>query len=386
MRWRAKVSLPSEWHYREMGYFITFEGGEGTGKSTQSKLLAERLRNNGKDLIITREPGGSPGAELIRNLLVTGSADRWAPMSEALLMYAARADHWQNRIYPALKNGQWVICDRFADSSMAYQGYGRGLDSIFLEGLYGRIIGSRKPNRTYVFDLDPKVGLQRSNLRLKQSDHAYVEGRFESLDLAFHQKVREGFLKIAAKEPGRCKIIDASLSVDEIHELIWQDVCSLDSLQAQSPPLSLPLWYGIPTVVMMVLFKDNQVLLGLRQGTGFMDGFYALPGGKHEGGESLKSSVIREVKEELGIVCKLEDVSFKGLVHANPSAGGEIIGECAYAIFQIDHFDGEITNAEPDKCKELGFFAIDQLPENITNMSRRCILQALSGEMYQEVV
>ena len=368
-----------------MGYFITFEGGEGTGKSTQSKLLAERLRNDGKDLIITREPGGSPGAELIRNLLVTGSADRWAPMSEALLMYAARADHWQNRINPALKNGQWVICDRFADSSMAYQGYGRGLDPQFLDGLYGRIIGAQRPHRTYVFDLDPKIGLQRSNLRLKQSDHAYIEGRFESLDLAFHQRVREGFLKIAAKEPGRCKIIDASVSMEEIHELIWQDVCSLDSPQAQNNIPSPPSWYGIPTAVMMVIIKDGKVVLGLRHGTGYMDGYYALPGGKHEGGESLKSSAIREVKEELGITCIPEDISFKGLIHATPSGGEEITGECAYAIFQIHDFSGEIINAEPNKCKELGFFSVDQLPENITNMSRRCILQALNGEMYQEV-
>ncbi|MBY0280918.1 MAG: dTMP kinase [Alphaproteobacteria bacterium] len=365
--------------------FITFEGGEGTGKSTQSKLLAERLRNEGKDLIITREPGGSPGAELIRNLLVTGSADRWAPMSEALLMYAARADHWQNRIYPALQAGKSVICDRFADSSVAYQGYGRGLDRGFLETLYNRIMGAQKPTRTYVFDLDPKVGLERSNLRLKQSDHAYVEGRFESLDLEFHQHVREGFLKIAAAEPKRCMVIDASLPLDEIHELIWQDVCSLDSLQTQSNPPRPPAWYGIPVAVMMVIIKDNKVLLGLRQGTGYMDGYYALPGGKHEGGESLKSSAIREVKEELGITCIPEDLSFKGLVHAIPSGGYEITGECAYATFQIHNFTGEITNAEPSKCKEVRFFPIDELPENITNMSRRCILQALSGEVYQEV-
>ena len=384
MHWHAKVLSPNEWRCSQMGYFITFEGGEGTGKSTQSKLLAERLRNDGKDLIITREPGGSPGAELIRNLLVTGSADRWAPMSEALLMYAARADHWQNRIYPALQKDSWVICDRFADSSMAYQGYGRGLDPKFLDGLYGRIIGAQKPRRTYVFDLDPEIGLKRSNLRLKQSDHAYVEGRFESLDLAFHQKVREGFLKIAAQEPNRCKIIDASLPLDEISEIIWQDVSSLGSLHQESIP-SPPSWYGIPTAVMMMIIKDGKVLLGLRQGTGFKDGFYALPGGKHDGGESLKSSVIREVKEELGIVCKPEDISFKGLVHANPTVGDEITGECAYATFQIDHFDGEITNAEPHKCKELGFFPIDQLPEPITQMSKRCILQALNGEMYQEV-
>jgi dTMP kinase len=368
-----------------MSCFITFEGGEGTGKSTQSRLLAERLKSEGKDVIITREPGGSSGAELIRKLLVTGSADRWAPMSEALLMYAARADHWQNLIYPALKADQWVICDRFADSSLAYQGYGRGLDLKFLDSLYGRIMGSQKPNRTYVFDLDPEVGLNRSNLRLRQSNQAYVEGRFESLDLSFHQKVREGFLKIAAQDPCRCKIIDASLPLKEISDLIWQDVCSLRTdVLKPCLPTSSP-WYGIPTAVMMVLIKENRVLLGLRRGTGFMDGFYALPGGKHEGGESLKSSAIREIKEELGIACKAQDLSFKGLIHGVPGNQAELTHECAYAIFQIHNFVGDIRNAEPDKCKELGFFPIDQLPESITDMSRRCILQVINGNMYQEV-
>ncbi len=210
-----------------MGFFITFEGGEGTGKSTQSKLLAEHLKQQNKDVIQTREPGGSPGAELIRNLLVTGSADRWAPMSEVLLMYAARADHWQNLIQPALKENKWVICDRFADSSTAYQGYGRGLDLSFLNTLYKNTIGSEKPHRTYIFDLDPKIGLERSHRRLEETHHAMIEGRFESLGLDFHERARVGFLKIAQEDPMRCKIIDASLSPHNIQKIIWEDIKNL---------------------------------------------------------------------------------------------------------------------------------------------------------------
>lgn len=146
-----------------------------------------------------------------------------------------------------------------------------------------------------------------------------------------------------------------------------------------------PSWYGIPTAVMMVIIKDNKVLLGLRQGTGYMDGYYALPGGKHEGGEFLKSSAIREIKEEIGINCRPEDVSFKGLVHGLPGIDSEINGEVMYVTFLIDKYEGVIKNTEPHKCKELRFFPVDELPKNITNMSRRCILQALSGKMYQEV-
>ncbi len=210
-----------------MSFFVTFEGGEGTGKSTQSKLLADRLIQNNENVVLTREPGGSPGAELIRALLVTGAADRWAPMSEVLLMYAARADHWQNLIQPALKDGKWVICDRFADSSTAYQGYGRGLDLGFLDTLYKNTVGSQKPKRTYIFDLDPKIGLERSNRRLEKTGHAAIEGRFESLSLDFHERARQGFLKIAEANSTRCKIIDASLPPEKIQEIIWEDIVIL---------------------------------------------------------------------------------------------------------------------------------------------------------------
>ncbi len=210
-----------------MSFFITFEGGEGTGKSTQSRLLAERLNQKNEKVVLTREPGGSPGAELIRNLLVTGSADRWAPMSEVLLIYAARADHWQNLIQPALRDGKWVICDRFADSSTAYQGYGRGLDLQFINTLYRNTIGDEKPKRTYVFDLNPEIGLERSHRRLEKTQHVAIEGRFESLGLAFHERVRQGFLKIAQEDQQRCKIIDALLPTETIQEIIWKDLQQL---------------------------------------------------------------------------------------------------------------------------------------------------------------
>lgn len=227
MPWLEKLLLHKEWLCNWVSFFITFEGGEGTGKSTQSKLLSARLTQENKNVVLTREPGGSPGAELIRSLLVTGSADRWAPMSEILLMYAARADHWQNLIQPALKNGKWVICDRFADSSTAYQGYGRGLDLYFINTLYKNTVGTEKPKRTYVFDLDPAIGLERSHRRLEKTQHTAIEGRFESLEIAFHERVRQGFLKIAQQEPTRCKIIDALLPQEEIHQIIWKDLQQL---------------------------------------------------------------------------------------------------------------------------------------------------------------
>ncbi len=204
------------------GRFITFEGGEGAGKSTQARLLANRLKEQNIPMIPTREPGGSKGAEAIRQLLVTGTKDRWSPICEALLMYAARADHWQRCIQPALQKGEWVICDRFADSSIAYQGYGRGINLNFLATLYTQTVGTYQPERTYIFDLDPELGLERAQHRLQQTHQD--ENRFESFDLAFHQRVRQGFLDIANQYPQRCLVIKASEPVDKIQEKIWQDI------------------------------------------------------------------------------------------------------------------------------------------------------------------
>ena len=211
----------------EQGKFITFEGGEGAGKSTQAKYLAEYLEQQGHNVILTREPGGSPGAELIRGLLVTGGADKWSAEAELLLMYAARADHWQKRIHPALEQGYWVICDRFADSSVAYQGYGRGIDLEFLNLLYKKTVGDRKPDKTYVFNIDPHKGLERASKR--SVDGNKNEDRFESFDLAFHERVHQGFLTIAHQDTSRCLIVDASQSIKEIKDLICQDISNLQS-------------------------------------------------------------------------------------------------------------------------------------------------------------
>lgn len=187
--------------------FITFEGGEGTGKSTQALILAETLKKNNIDVVLTREPGGSPGAEVIRNLLVTGSVDRWSSMSEVLLMYAARADHWQNTIKPALDHGNWVLCDRFADSTVAYQGYGRGVNCEFLKLLYKHVIGDAEPDITFIFDLDVEEGIKRAIARMEAD--TVVEGRFEAMDVEFHKRIRAGFLEIA-KTNARCCVLDAS--------------------------------------------------------------------------------------------------------------------------------------------------------------------------------
>lgn len=197
-----------------VGKFITFEGGEGTGKSTQTVLLADYLNDRGYQVVLTREPGGSDGAELIRALLVSGDVGRWSPITEVLLLYAARAEHWKKVIEPALARGDWVVCDRFADSTLAYQGYGHGVDRALINKLYRAVIGKRQPDWTFVFDLDPAIGVERA---LKRHTS---ENRFEHMDMAFHRRLREGFLKIAHQNPHRCHIIDANQSVYAIHREI----------------------------------------------------------------------------------------------------------------------------------------------------------------------
>lgn len=204
-----------------IGKFVTFEGGEGTGKSTQIQLLAEYLRLRGLNVIVTREPGGSAGAELIRALLVNGDVNRWSGTSEALLLNAARVDHWTNVIQPALQKGSWVLCDRFADSTVAYQGYGRGVSLEFLLGLHKSILQDATPNRTYVFDLDPKVGIERALSR-----HT-GENRFENMDLSFHERMRQGYLAIAHKNPERCLIVDANREIQVVFKGIREDAEAL---------------------------------------------------------------------------------------------------------------------------------------------------------------
>ena len=192
------------------GRFITFEGGEGTGKSTQVARLVERLRARGLEVVQTREPGGSPGAEDIRAIALNGDANRWSPMTEALLMFAARSDHLERTIRPALEAGRWVVCDRFADSSRAYQGVGGGTPAEFIEALDAAIVGATQPDLTLVFDLPVKVGLERAFGR------GLFETRFESKGLEFHERLRRGFLEIAAAHPERCAVIDADGDQDTV--------------------------------------------------------------------------------------------------------------------------------------------------------------------------
>ena len=192
------------------GRFITFEGGEGTGKSTQVALLATALADAGVDVISTREPGGAPGAEEIRNLLVNGATNRWTPMSEALLNYAARAEHLDKTVYPALEKGQWVISDRFADSTMAYQGFGHGVKRGAINKLGSAVLGDFKPDLTIIFDLDLEVGPERAGARGQGED------RYERMGHDFHDRLRQGFLQIANDEPERCVVIDASAPIEQI--------------------------------------------------------------------------------------------------------------------------------------------------------------------------
>ncbi len=200
------------------GRFITLEGGEGAGKSTQVRLLKEALVQAGLEVVLTREPGGSPGAEEIRNLLVTGDAGRWDGMSEALLNFAARRDHLCKTVWPAIERGVWVISDRFADSTIAYQGYAHGLPLKSLYDLWDIAIDGYRPDLTFILDLPVKTGLQRA---LGRGD---AEDRYEKMALDFHEKLKVGFLEIAKAEQNRCCVVDATQSIDEIQSDIRCDV------------------------------------------------------------------------------------------------------------------------------------------------------------------
>ncbi|WP_374313336.1 dTMP kinase [Dongia sp.] len=193
--------------------FVTFEGGEGAGKSTQIRLLAEALRQAGELVEVTREPGGTKGAEEIRALLVEGAAGRWQAETEALLHFAARAEHLAHVIRPALAAGKWVLCDRFADSTLAYQGYGQGLDLDWLWTLRRRIVGPTEPGLTFMMDLPVEKGLAR----------AETEQRYERMGVDFHRRLADGFRQLAAADPTRCRIIDAARA----REVIAADIAGL---------------------------------------------------------------------------------------------------------------------------------------------------------------
>ena len=194
--------------------FITFEGGEGSGKSTQIKILKNKLSKKHK-VIITREPGGTTEAELIRKLLVKGKSNKWSGATEVLLNFTARKDHVDKIIIPNLKNGKWVLCDRFSDSTLAYQGYGRNVNEKLIKNLNRSLINNLKPSLTILLDIDPNVGLGRSKRRNNN------ELRYENMPLNYHKKIRNAYLDIARKNKKRIKIIDASLDKDSISEIIW---------------------------------------------------------------------------------------------------------------------------------------------------------------------
>jgi dTMP kinase len=177
-------------------------------------LLAEALKNSRDEIVVTREPGGSPGAEQIRALLVDGDTRRWDPLTEALLHFAARRDHLVNKVLPALERGACVISDRFADSTTAYQGYGHGIGREPVEALYRLCVGELKPDLTLILDLPVEVGLARAAARRDAED------RYERMPADFHRKLRDGFLEIAAREPGRCVIIDATPDAGAVHAAI----------------------------------------------------------------------------------------------------------------------------------------------------------------------
>ncbi len=196
--------------------FITLEGGEGAGKSTQARHLVEALKAHGIDAIQTREPGGSPGAEQIRNLIVTGEPGRWDGLTETLLVFAARADHVAHTIKPALATGKWVVCDRFTDSTYAYQGVGRGLARETIRRMEALVLHEFRPDLTLILDVPVDVGIARTHQRVAH------ENRFEKFDTEFHERLRKAFLDIAKRAPDRCAVIDAAQGPNAVAQAIWK--------------------------------------------------------------------------------------------------------------------------------------------------------------------
>lgn len=201
--------------------FITLEGGEGAGKTTQARKLKEYLEQLSHEVVLTREPGGTPEAEKIRDLLVQRDGGNWTPMAETALFFASRQMHIETLIKPSLHHGKTVICDRFTDSTRAYQGYGHGFDLETIEKLNDLIVNKFEPDLTFIFDLPVKEGLTRSmSQKSKASGAETTEDKFEKMDIAFHERMRQGFLKIAEAHPRRCHVIDATKSPDEIFEIV----------------------------------------------------------------------------------------------------------------------------------------------------------------------
>ena len=197
--------------------FISFEGGEGSGKSTQIKLLAKRLAKYG-DVITTREPGGTIEAEIIRNLLVKGKKNKWSGVVETLLLYAARKDHIDKIIDPSLKKNKWVLCDRFKESTLVYQGYGKNVDIDLIKKLDKIITNNLTPGLTFILDIDPIIGLKRSKRK------SNTETRYENMSLRFHNKIRKAFRTIAKSNKKKFTLINANQDINLIQDIIWNEV------------------------------------------------------------------------------------------------------------------------------------------------------------------
>jgi dTMP kinase len=208
----------------ERGRFITFEGGEGSGKSTQAWLLSERLAAHAVPVRTTREPGGSTFAEHVRALLLSAQSAPKGALAEALLFNAARADHLDETIRPALAGGTWVICDRFADSTRVYQGAAGGLDGSIIDTLETIVLAETRPDLTFVLDIDPVVGLARARERRNALASASSDGEdpYEARQLAFHRQLRAGFLAVASADPQRVVVVDGALSQEAIADVIWR--------------------------------------------------------------------------------------------------------------------------------------------------------------------
>lgn len=221
MDWNGKAALAR-------GFFITFEGGEGAGKSTQITRLAEKLRERGHTVLVTREPGGSPGAEAVRHVLLSGAAEPFGPVMEAMLFAAARSDHVEQVIRPAVEKGAVVLCDRFLDSSRVYQGISSGLDASFMARLEEVAINGMMPDLTLILDIDPEEGLRRATARRGKE----TADRYEKETLEIHRQRREAYRQIARNEPDRCVVIDAGRSIADVEANIAEEVFA--ALEASS--------------------------------------------------------------------------------------------------------------------------------------------------------
>lgn len=208
------------------GLFVTLEGGEGTGKSTQIRRLRGRVEARGRQVVLTREPGGTPLGKRLRALLVETGDDPPGPRAELLLYAADRAHHVVSVICPALEAGRFVLCDRFADATEAYQGWGRGIDAETVSDVNRLATGGLRPHRTLVLDLDPEKGVQRALQRSREGTEP-LEVRFEQENRAFHDRVRQGYRHIAGREPDRVRLVDADGTPDEVEERVWAGLVDL---------------------------------------------------------------------------------------------------------------------------------------------------------------